>query len=184
MNKSRTPYPYIPRRWIEHGGALSIKRRKTKRPIDIGKPIHIVLRSEVAKGNRSLFRNSSLVNFIINRSAKHFRIKIYQRAVCSNHIHLLVKGKKRIDLQNFFRVLAGHSAQEILRKYPLEKSKVKKAGNAPRKYIRRFWELILYSRVVALGLDFKTVKNYIIQNTMEALGLISYQKRGRLLNTS
>jgi putative transposase len=171
--------PYIPRPWIEHGGELSKNKRKSRRPLNPKKASHVTLRSEFARGERQLLRNSKLIDNILRRSALRFQIRIHQKAICSNHIHLLVKGKRRIDLQNFFRVVAGHIAQELLKKYPLNDYELAKRGNAQR----RFWGLLIYSRIVNWGRDFRNVANYVIQNIKEALGLTPYKERARRLNT-
>lgn len=154
--------------------------------MEINKPLHVVLRSDLAKGRRSLMKNSPLVERILKKASRRFRIRIYEKAICGNHIHLAVKGRTRIDLQNFFRVAAGHIAQEILQLYPLQKHE---RGGAPGlqkghpKNRRKFWSLLLYSRIVSWGRDFIAVKNYVIQNVKESLGLIPYQERkSRFLN--
>jgi REP element-mobilizing transposase RayT len=56
---------------------------------------------------------------VVKKAQKRFNIHLYEMAIVSNHIHVLVKGNSRHDLQNFFRVVAGHIAQEILHKLPI-----------------------------------------------------------------
>ncbi len=46
-----------------------------------------------------------------------------------------------------------------------------------KKNQRKFWSYLLYSRIVSWGREFKTVRQYIQKNTLEALHLIAYQKR-------
>ena len=169
---------FIPKSKTRHGGMLTLKRRKIRRHFDIRRPIHIVLRSDLAKGSRSLVRNQKLVEDVLYKFAKRFRIRIYEKAVCGNHIHCLVKGKTRNEVQNFFRVLAGQIGQGILRKYPLKKNE-KKAhrGGIHPKSQKTFWSLLLFSRVVSWGSDFRNVRRYVIQNALETLGIIPYQER-------
>ncbi|AZZ35785.1 hypothetical protein CIK05_02865 [Bdellovibrio sp. qaytius] len=66
-----------------------------------------------------------MINKVIKKAALRFRISVYEKAICGNHLHILVRGKTRFEIQNFFRV----------------------------------------------------VKNYIVQNTLEAMGVIPYQPR-------
>lgn len=121
-----------------------------------------------------------MIEKIIEKAAQNFYVKIYEKAICGNHIHLVVKGYTLVRLQNFFRVVAGHIAQEILRLHPLQKHE---RGGAPEskkghpKNRRKFWSVLLYSRIVKWGRDFATVKNYVIQNVKESLGLIPYKTR-------
>lgn len=170
-----------------HGGSLSIRKRKSKRPISVRRSFHVVLRTDFATGKRYLLRHKNLIYKVLHKASKRFGIKIYQEAICGNHIHLHIKGRKRIDVQNFFRVVAGHIAQQILEQFPILESdrqkNLQKRGNAPStqqkglKYERKFWDALIYSRLVAWGRDFANVMNYIEMNTFEAEGLIPYQKR-------
>ena len=140
-----------------------------------------------------------LVHRIISKAKKRFDIKVYEIGIASNHIHLAAKGKTRSSLQNFFRVVAGHIAQEILRELPIKPGE-KSRGGAPstarggaptpapttapaapkpktRERENKFWQTRIYTRIVSWGRDFRAVIKYIIQNTKEALGLIPYQER-------
>jgi hypothetical protein len=85
-------------------------------------------------------------------------------------------------MQNFFRVVAGQIAQEILRLYPLQKTESRaytgpEGGTAHPKNQRTFWSVVIYSRIVSWGREFKVVMGYILQNTKEALGLVAYKER-------
>lgn len=102
-----------------HGGEPSIGRRRSRRPLTTKSAIHVVLRSDFAYGGRCLIKHHKLIYAILRKASKRFNISIYERAICGNHIHLLVRGKRRIDLQNFFRVVAGHIAQKILLLLPI-----------------------------------------------------------------
>jgi REP element-mobilizing transposase RayT len=172
----------IPSRYFrkEHGGALSVGRRRSRRPLSAKDAHHVTLRSEFAIGERSLLRHRPLIEGVIKKASRRFNIKVYRQAICRNHIHLLVKGKRRVDLQNFFRVFAGHIAQGILTFHPY---KPHEEGGAParkkgcKKNQRKFWQLLIYSRVLTWGREFKTVADYIMQNTLEALHLIAYSPR-------
>ena len=191
----------------EHGGAHSVGVRRSRRPLSTKHSLHITLRSEFAYGKRSLLRHRPRIERILKKAASRFQISVYRYAVCSNHLHLLIRGKTRLELQNFFRVFAGHLAQEILRDFPL--SNLEKGGTAPReisqkarrpggapdgahvkpktivkstrsphpKNQRKFWSELIYSRVVSWGREFKNVTKYILQNTLEALYLIAYKPR-------
>ena len=162
----------------EHGGALSVRRRKSKRPLTTRNPFHVTLRSELATGKRSLLRHKNLIYKVLNKASRRFGIKIYQQAICGNHIHLLVRGRYRFAIQNFFRVVAGHIAQKILENQPLLPNE-RIRGNAQKNgkntaYKRKFWGALLYSRMVRWGRDYSNVVNYIERNVLEAIGWIPY----------
>ena len=163
----------------EHGGALSIGKRRSRRPLSTKEAHHVTLRSEFAVGDRSLLRHRPLIEAVIKKASRRFNIKVYRQAICRNHIHLLVKGKRRTDLQNFFRVFAGHIAQGILALHPLKPDDGGASGRQKgcAKNKRKFWQMLIYSRVLTWGREFKTVARYILQNTLEALNLIAYTPR-------
>ncbi len=142
------------------------------------------MKSYHAIGVRSLFRHKKMILSVVRKNSYKFHIKVYEYAIQGNHIHLLVKAKTRESLQNFFRVLAGHVAQRILKEHPLKPSA---GGGAPastpikrkgcEKNQRKFWSYLLYSRIVTWGREFKRVVGYIQQNTLELLNIIAYQPR-------
>lgn len=184
-----------------HGGEPSIGRRRARRPLTTKLPIHVTLRSDFAYGGRCLMKHHRLIYAILRKASKRFNISIYERAICGNHIHLLVRGKKRIDLQNFFRVVAGHIAQQILLQFPIRQSerlankllnRRHQRGGAPStaenkckhpKNQYKFWQALVFSRLLSgWGREYQSVKKYIVQNTLEALKLIPYQQRKNRYN--
>ena len=157
----------------------------------------MTLRSQFAKGQRSLLKHMRQIDGVIKKASELFDIRVYEKAICGNHIHLLIRGKTRLNLQNFFRVVAGHIAQKILESFPITNAERgaerKAAGGAPRgvrkkpvcqKNQRKFWELLVYTRIVTWGKEFRTIAKYIVQNTLEALNIIAYQKRSTRYNSS
>jgi putative transposase len=167
----------------QHGGSLAVRKRRSKRPLNIKQSHHITMKSHHAIGQRSLFKHKKMILKLIQKYSQKFRVKVYEYAIQGNHIHLLVKAMTRFELQNFFRVIAGHTAQRILKDHPLKQS----AGGAPgvaenkrgcAKNQRKFWSYLLYSRIVTWGREFKTVVRYIQRNTLELLQVIAYVPRG------
>ncbi len=153
----------------EHGGELLIGKRKSRRPLSTKLPIHLVMRTDLAQGARSLLKHRQLIERILKKVAHRFRIQIYEKAIVSNHIHLLIRGKRREDIQNFLRVITGHIAQEILQKLPLP----------PSHRENKFWQTRIYSRLLTWGREFHIVKKYVVQNILEAAGLVAYKRRPR-----
>ena len=174
-----------PRQKLEHGGVLAIQKRKEKRTISIKKPMHLVLRSDKAKGQRSLLKNKPLVLKLLRLYSKKFAVRVYEIAICGNHIHCLVKGSNRKQLQNFFRVFPGQIAQEILQHHPLKPTEEKAfTGGTHPKNQKTFWSLLLYSKLLSWGREYLSTKNYIIRNTMEALGLIAYVRNTKRIKSA
>jgi hypothetical protein len=59
---------------------------------------------------------------LMKKYSVRFQVKVYEYAIQGNHIHLLIKAQSREGMQNFFRVIAGHSAQRILKEFPLNQN--------------------------------------------------------------
>ena len=194
MNKSKQ-LSFIPKNKnkTEHGGSLAIGKRRAARPLKIKQSHHVTLKSHHAIGPRSLFRFKKLILNLIKKNSVRFQVKVYESAIQGNHIHLLVKAQTREGLQNFFRVVAGHSAQRILKDFPLKvnaggapsrspgcsKGSEKKQSVGCQKNRRVFWSYLTYSRAVTWGREFRAVTTYIQKNTLELLQILAYQPRNK-----
>lgn len=151
----------------EHGGSINRRKRKEARPINCKNPLHVVLKSEKAKGPLYLPYHHKKLKTLIRRCAKKYKISIYEQAIAHNHLHLLVRGKSRKSLHDFFRVLAGLSAKAV-------------TGATKGKPFGRFWTYLLYSRLMTnSAYEFEIVSGYILQNELETQGLIPYKPRKR-----
>lgn len=170
----------------EHGGSPSNGTRRSKRPLNLKLSHHVTLKSNHAVGARSLFCHKKFILSLIKKNSYRFQVKVYEHAIQGNHIHLLLKAQTREGLQNFFRVIAGHSAQKILKECPFKEqaggaqSPTKKPARRTsgcKKNQRKFWSYLLYSRVVSWGRELKLVTHYIQKNTMELLQIMAYEPR-------
>jgi REP element-mobilizing transposase RayT len=128
--------------------------------------MHVVLRSSLATGSWSLRRrqNRERVERELGRFARRFGIRIYQAANSGNHLHLLLRARRRLDFQNFLRALTGAIARFVTCAQPGHRAD-------------RFWDLLAYSRVVQWGRDYFGVRAYVLQNEWEALGLVRRRPR-------
>ena len=196
--KSPKQLIFFPKQKIkrEHGGSLAVRKRRSRRPLNLRLSHHITMKSHHGIGKRSLFRHKKMILGLMKKNAFRFQVKVVEYAIQGNHIHMLVRAHSREGLQNFFRVVAGHTAQKILQKFPLPvtvggapaKSEEAGTGGAPigreergligcAKNRRKFWSFLLYSRVVSWGRDYSAVVSYIQRNTLELLRIIAYQPR-------
>ena len=98
------------------GGILFNGRRKSTRPLSSKDSIHFVLRSSWAMGSDSFLsrRNRRSVDLLITRFAKKFGVKIYQKAIQTNHIHLLLRITDRTLYKAFIRALSGKIASHVM----------------------------------------------------------------------
>lgn len=147
----------------EFGGGLLRNKRRSRRPFNCRLPLHIVFKSQyvVAVGG---FRSSErLIKELLFKYANRFTIKIYDSAVCSNHIHLVVKARHKIELQNFLRCFSGQVA------FSLKNPEIASQSHP-------FWAGRPYTKVLAWGRQFDRVLNYVERNQLESKGWIEYKR--------
>ncbi|MCC7443129.1 MAG: transposase [Bdellovibrionales bacterium] len=148
-----------------HGGDESIGRRKTRRPLDPHRPVHVTLRSERARGRLSLLapRVRFTVKALALRAAARHEVRVLRFVNVGNHLHLLVKARSRESFQNFLRQTAGQVAQAV--------TGARKGAAAGSSGQRRFWDALAYSRVVRSPREEVGLQKYFLKNLAETLGL-------------
>ena len=79
---------FLPKQELQHGGILSKGRRKTARPMDPKRPLHLVLRSSRAKGPWSLLhpKNERRVKHELEVTSAKYGIRVYRFANVGNHL--------------------------------------------------------------------------------------------------
>ncbi len=98
------------------GGALLLNKRKSQRPLTAKDSIRFVRRSEWAIGRHSFLvsRNRTAICRILDHFAKKFGVRIYQRSLNSNHIHLLLKITNRTLYKAFIKSISGQIASHVM----------------------------------------------------------------------
>lgn len=152
------------------GGSLLKGNAREKRPMYKGSALHIVLRSEMAVGHLSLLHplRAKAIEKNIHRFAKKFAVKVYRYANSGNHLHILIRPHNRYAYRRFIKTITGLIARITLQ---VERGKSKGL---------KFWSEKPFSRIVLFGRDYKSVCSYILQNTLEAMGLIPYKLRNKV----
>jgi REP element-mobilizing transposase RayT len=146
-----------------HGGSLSVGKRKAARPIATRRPMHVVLRST----SKRLVRHAGGIRRLLKQLGHRYQVTVYERSVNSNHIHLVVRAKTRMGFHTFLRVFAGQVAQKITKRFKGTSLKTS------------FWEFPPFTRILEWGKAFLTARQYVLQNQLEADGVIPYQPRKR-----
>jgi hypothetical protein len=90
---------------ISHGGSEGLSKRKLSRPLDRRKPVHVVMKSSLAKGALNFLnaKNKLKIDIIIRKTAKQFGITIHEFQNMGNHFHFILKFSSRDGIQNFLR---------------------------------------------------------------------------------
>jgi REP element-mobilizing transposase RayT len=148
------------------GGSLMRGVRKKQRPLAFKRPLHIVLRSSKARGDKALldYRNRHRIEKWLKDFARRNQVRIYEIAINWNHLHLLARFVSRAAYNKFIRSLTGTLPKGVL---------------GFRDPTETFWDDRPFTRIVEWGRDYNRVKDYVMQNVLEALGLVSYQKRNQ-----
>jgi len=142
-------------RRAEHGGEYGRGRRKGERPVSTRRPMHVVLTSHRAAGPLSLRRYDRMVRSVLRDMAHRFDIRVYDFANVGNHLHLVIRARRREHFQNFLRSFAGIVARRV-------------TGARRACPSGRFFEHLAWSRVVAWGRDYLGVRHYVFRNRIEA----------------
>lgn len=142
----------------EHGGSLNKGKRKTIRPLDSKRPVHIVLRSNKARGTLSLIHKKAAIKALLNRFAEKNFVKIHQLANVGNHLHIVVSFPHRSYFARFLKTITGRIA-------------VLMTGAKKGEKKGKFWDELAYTRVVNWGRDFIQTAEYITKNLFEGEGV-------------
>src|SRR6476646_9177824 len=124
------------------GGGLKSKaqgKRKSLRPLDPKRPLHLILKSSHAQGPHSMLhpKHAPLIEKELRRLAYKWNIKLHRFANAGNHLHLLLSLRSRASYRAFLRELTGKLAMLLTgsrKSHPLEKGP--------------FWDQIVWSRLV------------------------------------
>lgn len=144
-----------------YGGSLrkSLKGRGA-RPLSSKDPIHLVLKiNKVAvHGGLRSSRNFRVVTDTLRKYSFKFFIKIEQVSVQNDHVHLLIRGGKRAQIQNFLRVLSGQMAQRLTDTF----AQASENG--------KVWKYRPFTRVIKGYRPYRIVRDYIQLNECEVNG--------------
>lgn len=144
-----------------YGGA--IEHRKFKRPFNSKKAVHIVFRSHLLSGNRSLLRSNRHLwtATLLKAKAKKYQAKLYNWSISSNHIHILVRFNSEKNQSCFLRDFGGTVALKIKKVFQISQS-------------LKVWDGRPFTTLVR---HFPRIQKYITQNKNEALGFWPYKAR-------
>ncbi len=144
-----------------HGGSL---RRSSlgrgARPLSSRDPIHLVFKvnKSAIRGGLRGPRTFSLINNLLRKYSRKFFVRVEQYSVQGDHIHILVRGGKRSQMQSFFRVLAGQFVQRLTDTF-----QTKHEGE-------KIWKHRPFSRVIKGYKPYRIARDYIQLNECEANG--------------
>ncbi len=139
-----------------YGGQMK-GRRKTVRPLDKKRLHHVILKSQHAKGDQSFKKFDMQIKYknLIFSKAKKYGVGIAAYSNVSNHFHLIIRFQDRALVKTFFRVVAG-----VIARITVRAKKGKRFG--------RFWDSVLFTRIITKGRDVTRMFDYLEANLIQA----------------
>lgn len=125
------------------------------RPLTTRKPLHIVMKSSVAKGQLSLLAKRLKVDEIISKWASACDVTIHEKQNMGNHLHLMVSFKARDGIKKFLRTISGLIARLV--------TKAEKG----RAFGKRFWDHTVFTRIITGFRDRRGMQKYMAKNQVE-----------------
>jgi len=137
-----------------------------KRDYVKGQPLHITLMSEYA-----LFldpRTRQIADSVLLLYSEYFNIKLYHRALVTDHAHLILLAPSNDALSNFLRVVSGVISQ-----------KLRKLKLLPKE-IKNLWRSRPWSRILSWGRNYTTAVKYVALNYLESTKQIFRSKNEKV----
>jgi hypothetical protein len=141
----------------QHGGMSARGHRKLERPLSTRKWIHLVLKSDKAKGNLSFLtpKNKILIQKVIRDKSRKFGVAIADQANVGNHLHLKIRIQSRESFQKFLKAVTTLIARKV-------------TGARKGKPFGRFWQGLAFTRVLTSRFEEMSLTGYIMANRLEA----------------
>jgi hypothetical protein len=151
----------------QFGGSLLKGNPKHARPISTKRPLHLVMRSSLAKGSHSFLAGSRArrVHQIVHQTGAKLGVKVYRYANSGNHLHIIVLPRSRQAFHAYIRAISG-----LIARTTLGVERGKKLG-------LKFWDARPFTRIVEWGRDYRRSCAYLMLNTLEAIGFFPLRSK-------
>src|SRR6187549_264026 len=99
------------------GGSFLKGNAREKRPFHKDMYTHLVMRSRLATGERSMLRksNKQAIEDLVRKAAKQFYVKIERYVNVGSHLHIMIKAPTRQMQANFLRSISGLIVRLIMK---------------------------------------------------------------------
>ncbi len=152
---------------LRFGGELLVGKRKSERVLVSRHPVHLVMRSPMARGARSMLRKVKAIENIVRTQAKKQHIQISDFVNVGNHLHMVIKiyargSERNLSFARFMRATSGLIARTVLGA---------ERGAGKLKSTEQFWPTRPYTRVLSRAkADYQNLHHYLTLNVLEATG--------------
>ncbi len=145
------------------GGALLKGNARIARPLSTKKPVHMVMKSKLAKGERAFTKTkiAKQIDEVVKKLATENNIKLQRFANGGDHLHFVMNISSRKSFNIFLRAVSGLIARITLgaeRGSPVDK---------------QFWDHKPYTKILESSEDIKAVSSIMNQRKPEATGFIN-----------
>ena len=139
-------------------GKRTTRASRQYRPRATKEALHLVLRSDRARGPKSLLKYDSVVRKVIAKLALRHGVRVYRIVNAGNHLHITLKLSKQFLWHGFISGITGSIARAV----GFQRDSTKQG----------FWNSRPFTRVLAWGRDYNIVKDYHTLNQLEAEGAV------------
>ena len=159
MARKQTTFHGFPKKErVFSPGKRTTRGARQRRPLATKEALHLVLRSDRARGPKSLLKYDSVVKAVISKLALRHGVRIYRIVNAGNHLHITLKLSKQFLWHGFISGITGGIARAVGFKRDSAK--------------QGFWNSRPFTRVIAWGRDYNIVKDYQTLNQLEADGAV------------
>ncbi len=139
-------------------GKRTTRAARQRRPRATKEAMHLVLRSDLARGSKSLLKYDHVILKVIAKLALRHGVRVYRIVNAGNHLHITLKLSKQLMWKGFISGVTGGIAKAI--------------GFRRDSTRKGFWNSRPFTRLIAWGRDYNIVKDYHILNQLEADGVV------------
>ncbi len=120
--------------------------------------MHVVLRSSKARGELSFLKakHENKIDRILRRQSKKHFVRVMSYVNVGNHLHIKIRANSRDTFQAFLISVTSLIARAV--------SGAKK-GNK----VGKFWDALVYTRILKTSFEDKTLNHYFNANLMETI---------------
>lgn len=122
----------------DFGGSLIKGNPREARPLSVKRPMHLVLRSTLARGELSFLRGKRArkIRELVTRTGSNHDVRVYRYANSANHLHLIILPKSRKAFNAFIRSISGLIARLTL---GVERGRALVSSSGMRALSLEFW---------------------------------------------
>ncbi len=142
-------------------GKRTTRAARQYRPRGTKEAMYLVLRSDRARGAKSLLKYDGVVRAVIAQLAQKHGVRVYRVVNAGNHLHITLKLSKQFLWKGFISGITGGIARAV--GFQRKRDENSKQG---------FWNSRPFTRVIAWGRDYDVVKDYHTLNQLEADGAV------------